>query len=194
MRNLAAVVCFLAACGGGPKEKGTAAECFAYSAPPGWHEQASKTGSDLVLGGPTEFEAGGKTMTDTFSVRFLPFPGTLDAFKEVLITQLANKDAVDKAVADNERAYPNNPKIKTGTPSAPVVTAMKLGGREAFQVDVTNTMSIGGVPLTMINRTVFAKFGPDIVSVVVGYIDTREAQVKPLQAPFLASINFDRCK
>jgi hypothetical protein len=41
---------------------------------------------------------------------------------------------------------------------------------------------------------VFAKFGPEIVSVVVGYVDSREAEVKPLQAPFLGSINFDRCK
>ena len=69
-----------------------------------------------------------------------------------------------------------------------------LGGREAFEVNVTNTLTLGGQPVTMINRSVFAKFGPEIVSVVVGYVDSREAQVKPLVAPFLASINFDRCK
>ena len=46
----------------------------------------------------------------------------------------------------------------------------------------------------MTNVTVFAKFGDEIISVAVGYGDSREPEVKPLQATFLDSINFDRCK
>jgi len=191
--RILAIALVLAACGGEAKEKGTLAECFAYTAPSGWKLQESRTGANIVLVGPEVFEAGGHQMNDNFIVRYMPFPGKLSAFKEVLLANL-NKQSVDKALADQEAANPSLPKIKSGVPPEPVVTETKLGGRDAFQVDVTNTMSLGGAPVTMVNRTVFAKFGPEIVSVVVGYVDSREAQVKPLQAPFLASINFDRCK
>ena len=140
-----------------------------------------------------EFEAGGKQMSDNFIVRFAPFPGKLDAFKEILLAKM-NPEGIESAIAEQDRQHPGLPKVKSGVPSAPVVTATTLGGRDAFEIDVTNTLTLGGDPVTMVNRTVFAKFGPEIVTVVVGYIDSREAQVKPLQAPFLGSINFDRCK
>ena len=71
---------------------------------------------------------------------------------------------------------------------------MKLGGREAFRLDVTNTLAMGGAPVKMKVATVFAKFGDEVVSIAMGYVDSREAQVQPLQAPFLASVNFERCK
>ena len=127
-------------------------------------EAAVEAGADLVLAGTTEFEAGGKHMTDTFSVRFLPFPGKLDAFKEGILLSKLDKDTMSKQKRlKTRRLVPGMPKIKSGTPSAPVVTATTLGGREAFEIDVTNTMMLGGAPVTMVNRTVFAKFGSNRV-------------------------------
>ena len=183
----------LIACGNSsPKEKGTARECFAYTMPAGWKQESSKTGADILLSGTTEFEAAGKMMRDNFIIRFIPFPGSLSSFKDVLLDQMSQKN-IDKQIEKTAGANPAVPKLESGVPAV-ATTDMKLGGREAVRLDVTNTITVGGAPVKMRIATVFAKFGDEVVSIAMGYVDSREAQVAPLQGPFLASVNFDRCK
>lgn len=187
------VMLALVACGNSsPKEKGTASECFAYTMPAGWKQEPSKTGADIVLSGTTEFEAGGKVMRDNFIIRFIPFSGRLSAFKDLLLSQMSQA-GIDKSIDQQAGANPAVGKLESGVPAV-ATTDMKLGGREAFRTDVTNTLTLSGAPVTMKITTVFAKFGDEVVSIAMGYVDSREAQVQPLQAPFLASVNFDRCK
>ena len=100
--------------------------------------QASKTGADIVLAGATKFPLGDRLGTDNFIIRFLPFPGSLEAFKTTLLAQM-NETNIDKSVADEARKHPDLPPLKSGAPT-PAVVATTLGGREAFRVDVTNTI------------------------------------------------------
>jgi hypothetical protein len=183
----------LLACAKGPaKEKGSARDCFAYTMPAGWHVEPSKTGADLVLTGPTKFPVADKVMSDNFIIRFLPYPGTLASFKSMFLAQF-NQAGIDKAIAEHAGDNPALPALKSGVPK-PTITETKLGGREAFRVDVTNTLMMGAAPVPMKVSTVFAKFGDEVVSINLGYVDSREAEVAPLQEPFLAAVNFDRCK
>jgi hypothetical protein len=194
--RISIVLALVAACSGGssPKEKGKLRDCFAYTVPAGWREEPSKTNADHVLMGTTEFAAGGKTMRDNIIIRYQPWPGSLDSFKTTLLSALT-KHNVEKLEAQMESEHPELTKVK-GTVPAPVVIPTTLGRRDAFEVDVKNTLTLdaGTSPIPMTNVTVFAKFGDEIISVAVGYVDSREAEVKPLQAAFLTSINFDRCK
>lgn len=184
----------LVACGNSsPKEKGTARDCFGYTMPAGWQEQPSKTGADLVLSGTTEFQVADKYMRDNFIIRFLPFPGPLSAFKTIVLEQMKSQATIDKTIEKTAGSNPAVGKLESGVPDV-VSTDMKLGGREAIRLDVANTIKIGGAPVKMKIATVFAKFGDEVVSIAMGYVDSRQAQVEPLQGPFLASVNFDRCK
>jgi hypothetical protein len=191
--NLRIALLLLIACGNrSPKEKGSARECFGYTMPAGWHQEASKTGADLVLTGATEFSVADKVMRDNIIIRFLPFPGTLASFKSTLRTQM-NQANIDKAIDQYAGANPAVRDLASGVP-ATTITDTKLAGRDAFRVDVTNTLMVDGAPVKMKIATVFAKFGGEVVSIAMGYVDSREAEVEPLQGPFLAAVNFDRCK
>jgi hypothetical protein len=192
--RISIVLALVAACNGrsSPKEKGKLRDCFAYTMPASWREEPSKTNADLVLMGMTEFPAGGKMMRDNIIIRYQPWPGSLDSFKTTLLSAL-NKQNVEKVTAQAQSEHPELTKV-TGTVPEPVVTPTTLGGREAFEVDVKNTLTLDSGTIPMTNVTVFAKFGDELVSVAAGYVDSREAEVKPLQTAFLASINFDRCK
>jgi hypothetical protein len=195
MKTIASVLGLLIACGSSePKEKGRASECFGYTAPAGWTLAPSKTKADLVLKNPQTFPiSASKTMQDGFSVAFLPFAGSLDAFKEQLVAAMTQQN-LDVAISEQQKANQDVPKLKSGVPT-PTITTMKLGGRDAMRVDVRNPITLDDATVvTMVMTSVFAKFGDEIVDVSAGYVDTREAIVKPIQTAFLASLNFDRCK
>jgi hypothetical protein len=183
----------LSACGKTvPAEKGAAKDCFAYTAPPGWALQPSKIGADLVLASPEETPIGDKLVGDTFGVRFLPLPGSFADLKAQILSGM-NKANVDKVMSEQNRAHPDLPKITAEV--APVtVTDTTVGGREAFRIEVRNTITIDGQPVTNVGSTYFVKFGSEVVSIATGYLAPREAAIKPLAAAFVASINFDRCK
>src|SRR6185436_20535938 len=102
-----------------------------------------------------------------------------------------NQSGVDRAIGQYAGANPAVPELKSGVPT-PTVTDTKLAGREAFRVELTNTLMMGQAPVTMKMMTVFAKFGAEVVSIAMGYVSSREAEVGPLQGPFLAAANFDR--
>lgn len=178
--RISIVLALVAACSGGssPKAKSNLRDCFAYTMPAGWREEPSQTGADVVLMGTTEFPAGGTTMRDNFVVRYLPWIGSLDSFKATLLSAVKQQNVEKPAIE----------------PVEPVVTPTTLGGRAAFEVDVKNTLTLDSGTIPMTNVTVFAKFGDELVSIAAGYVDSREAEVKPLQTAFLASIRFDRCK
>ena len=187
------VVLVVAACGkSAPAEKGAAKDCFAYTMPPGWATQPSKTGADLVLAGPGQTPVGDKLVGDTIIIRFLPRPGSFAEFKTLIVAGLkkANADAV---VAAQQRAHPEGPKITVDVPPV-TVTDVTVGGREAFRVEVTNGMTVDGASVTNIGSTYFIQFGAEVVSIATGYLAPREADLKPLMAAFVASVNFDRCK
>jgi hypothetical protein len=183
----------LVACSNAPaQEKGSAKACFAYTAPPGWKPQASKTHADLVLAGPTEFAVGDTQMRDNFIVRFLAAPGSLEDFKTQLLGAMTQGN-IDKLIADQASAQPGLPALKSGVPR-PEITAMTVGGREAFRVSTTNTLTLGSTPVTMITSTVFAKFGREVVSIGTSFVASRAAEIEPLATAFVASVRFDRCK
>lgn len=188
-----AVVIVVSACrSAAPAEKGAAKDCFAYTAPPGWAAQSSKTGADLVLAGPGQTEVGDKLVGDTFVIRFLPAPGTLAEVKAQVLESM-KKANLDQALAEQHRTHPDLPALAVEVPAI-AVSAATVGGREAFRVDVTNTITIDGHPTTNIGATYFVKFGPEVVSIAAGFLAPREAEVKPLAEAFVRSISFDRCK
>jgi hypothetical protein len=183
----------LAGCGTrAPAEKGAAKDCFAYTAPPGWAPQPSKTGADVVLAGPGETAVGDKLVGDTFVIRFLPAPGALAEVKTAVLAAM-NKVNINQGLAEQHRAHPDLPALSATVPPV-AVTDTRVAGREAFRIDITNTLTIEGQPTTNVGMTYFVKFGPEVVSIAVGYLAPREAAVKPLAEAFVASINFDRCK
>ncbi len=176
-----------------PDEKGRANECIAYTAPAGWSPSASKMTGDLALKGPDEFPVGDKTARDTFTVDYLPYQGSLEAFEKEFLASMTQGN-LDRAIALHAKDNSAITSLKSGVPDS-VVSATTLGGRQAFRIENHNTITVDDASQVMtVNTTVFAKFGEQIVVVAVGYLGQREAHVKPLAEAFLASINFDRCK
>ena len=181
------------ACGkSAPSSKGTAKDCFAYTMPGGWALQPSKTGADIVLAGPDNTPVGDKLVGDTFIIRFFPLPGSLAELKTQMVAKM-NKANVDQAMSDLHHAHPDLPEVKADVPPM-TVTDTTVGGREAFRIEVKNTITVDGSPVTNIGSTYFVKFGSEVVSIATGYLAPREAAMKPLAAAFVTSINFDRCK
>ena len=187
-----AVLALIAACSS-HQEKGRAKECIAYTAPAGWTASPSKLTGDLALKSPDEYPLGDKAARDTFTIDYVPFKGSLDAFKTQFLAMMTQAN-LDRAIALHAKDNAAITSMKGGVPES-TVTATKLGGRDAFRLENRNLITVNdNMQVMTVNRTVFAKFGDDIVVVAVGSLEQREAHVKPLAEAFLASINFDRCK
>ncbi len=155
----------LSACGKTvPAEKGSPRTASRRRSP-GWALQPSKTGADLVLASPEDTQIGDKLVGDTFVVRFLPVPGSFAEFRVQVLSSMKQAN-IDEAMSAQNRAHPDLPKIMAE--AAPVtVTDATVGGREAFQIEVRNTITIDSQPTTNIGSTYFVKFGSEVVSIAL---------------------------
>lgn len=189
MRVLSLVL--LAACSKSPDID--VEHCWEYKLPTGWKAQPQHTpAADLLLVGPERFPVGTVAMSPFVSVKYVPGDLSLDDYRELLETATKHDDIMKQSV-EQENAPGSTHPVGFQEVGKPVFSSIKIDGYDGFRVDLTSTLTVGGVPMPRMNNTLAVKVGRTIIAITGGYPTARKAEDQPASDAILASVHFAKC-